>query len=150
MNAKTLKQLYEDGEISLEVYEHMLKSNRKARYFTYDLKTERKIMDGENVVVIPAREDSLERLLELGEEFGTEENVAEDYEEHELHERLHAALDTLTKGERRLIDEIFFSQNGNGKSEREAAKNLGISQQKLHYRKKTLIDRLKKIMNSEK
>ena len=71
MNAKTLKQLYEACEISLEVYEHMLKSNRKARYFTYDLKTERKIMDDENVVVIPAREDSLERLLEAPQNIST-------------------------------------------------------------------------------
>ena len=147
MNAKTLKQLYEAGEISLEVYEHMLKSNRKARYFTYDLKTERKIMDSENVVVIPAREDSLERLLELGEEFGTEENVAEDYEEQELHERLHAALGTLTKGERRLIDEIFFSQNGNGKSEREAAKSLGIPQKTLNDRKIRIIAKIKKFLD---
>ena len=147
MNAKTLKQLYETGEISLEVYEHMLKSNRKARYFTYDLKTERKIMDGENVVVIPAREDSLERLLELGAEFGTEENVAEDYEEQELHERLHTALDTLTKGERRLINEIYFSQNGNGKSEREAAKSLGIPQKTLNDRKLRVIAKIKKFLD---
>ena len=144
MNSKELKKLYERGEISREVYEHMLKSNRKARYFTYDLKTERKIIENGCVIIKPSREDSYERLLELGYEFGVEEDVADVVEEQDMHEQLHAALSTLTKSEQRLIDEIFFSQDGDGKSEREAAQRLGVSQQTLHYRKQILIARLKK------
>ena len=61
-----------------------------------------------------------------------------------LHEQLHVALDKLDDGERWLINEIFFSRDGEGKTEREAAKSLGIAQQLVNYRKQVILKKLKK------
>ena len=127
MNAKQLKKLYERGEISFDVYQMLLKSNRKMRYQTYDLKTERTDIEGETVTVTPSREDSYDRLLEAGKEFSTGESVEDIVIKALLLDQLRDAIERLDTGEKRLIMELFYSRNGEGKTVREAAKSLGMA-----------------------
>jgi len=58
---------------------------------------------------------------------------------------LSKALSELTEEERVLIDELFY----NGKSERQVAKETGISQTTLNYQKNKIIKRLRKKLNLE-
>ena len=53
-------------EISKDHYETYYKGLRKEKYFTHDLKQEHTKVDKETgeMIVIPSREDSYERLLE--------------------------------------------------------------------------------------
>lgn len=53
-------------EVSKELYETYYKGQRKEKYFTHDLKQEHTKVDKKTgeMIVIPSREDSYERLLE--------------------------------------------------------------------------------------
>ena len=121
---------FHDEEIPItpEVVYFMRSSQRKIRYFTYDLKRETIHIDGNTITIRPSREDSYHRLKEAGRQFAAEEKSVEDLViEAILTERLRGALQQLNDGERRLIKEIYFSCNGDGKSEREAAESLGFT-----------------------
>ena len=137
--------------VSVDVYISLRKSNRKIRYMTKDLKAEHIIVTGDTVTIIPAREDSYDRLRELGVEFAADEKSVEEIViEHELKERLHRALGQLTAEERRLIDAVYFSDDGDGESVRAAAAALGMPHSTLDSRKKGILDKLKNLMEKRK
>ena len=146
MNAKQLKKLYERGEISREIYEYMKQSNRKMRYQAYDLKAERTTIEGETVT--PSREDSYDRLLEAGKEFSTGESVEDVVIKALFLDQLRDAIDRLDPGEKRLIIELFYSSEGNGKTEREAAKSLGMPQKTLNDRKLRIFEKIRKLLEN--
>ncbi len=126
-------------------------ADRQFRYFAYDRKREKIIIDGETVTFVPSREDSLDRLIEKGVVFASDERSVEDQVVAGIErQQLSAALNKLDLDERRLIDEIFFSQDGEGKSEREAAKSLGIPQRTLNDHKHRVLEKLKKYLEKRK
>ena len=147
MNAKQLKILYERGEISREVYEYMKQSNRKMHYQAYDLKTERIAVEGEKVIVTPSREDSYDRLLEAGKEFSTGESIEDMVIKALLLDQLRDAIERLEPGEKRLIREIYYSRDGDGKTEREAAESLGIPSGTIQRHKKKILAKIKKLLD---
>ena len=61
-------------EVSKELYETYYKGQRKEKYFTHDLKQEHTKVDKKTgeMIVIPSREDSYERLLEAEKQFAEE------------------------------------------------------------------------------
>ena len=61
----------------------------------------------------------------------------------EIYEQLHRAVDALPREERDLIHAIYFE----GKSEREYARILGISQNSTLKRRRKILSKLKKFMN---
>lgn len=67
-------------EVSKELYEIYYKGQRKEKYFTHDLKQEHTKVDKETgeMIVIPSREDSYERLLEAEKQFAEETEKVED------------------------------------------------------------------------
>ncbi|MDL2274345.1 sigma-70 family RNA polymerase sigma factor [Oscillospiraceae bacterium OttesenSCG-928-G22] len=152
MDHSKLKNKADCLGVGVDVYLFLRQSNRKLRYFACDLKRERIIIDGERVTFVPSREDSLDRLWEdAGVEFAAEEKSVEDIVvESMLAEQLHAAIARLDEGERRLIEEIFFSRDGEGKSEREAAETLGIAGMTLHDRKTKTLAKLRKALEPQK
>jgi hypothetical protein len=66
-------------EVSKELYETYYKGQRKEKYFTHDLKQEHTKVDKETgeMIVIPSREDSYERLLEAEKQFAEETEKVE-------------------------------------------------------------------------
>ena len=143
MKHDDLKKKADELGVTPEVYLFLRQSNRKIRYFTYDLKTEKIIIDGERVTIIPEREDSLERLGEQGYSFAAEEESVEDRViAVVLREQLRDALKLLDADERSLIENLFFSDQ----TEEEVSVILGITQQTVSYRKKILVDKIKKLM----
>ena len=110
-------------EISKELYETYYKGQRKEKYFTHDLKQEHTKVDKETgeMIVIPSREDSYERLLEAEKQFAEE---AEDVAVRAVMlEKLNEALHTLTDEETAIIHALFYQEI----SEVELAKKLGIA-----------------------
>ena len=86
-------------EVSKELYETYYKGQRKEKYFTHDLKQEHTKVDKETgeMIVIPSREDSYERLLEAEKQFAEEaENVEDVAVRAVMLEKLNEALRTLT------------------------------------------------------
>ena len=130
-----------------EVLDVLKVTERKMQYQEYDLKTEKFIVDSENnkVTVIPSREDSYERLLDIGGQF---EEKAPGVEEQMLRrmeaEQLHKMLSFLSADEQYLIQEIYFHE----RTERDFAKELGYSQNAVNKRKKRILDKLRRLMEN--
>jgi DNA-directed RNA polymerase sigma subunit (sigma70/sigma32) len=65
-----------------------------------------------------------------------------------LIEQLRRYLPLLPVDERSLIDALFFSNNGEGMSEREYAAISGIPRKTIAYRRAVVLDKLKKFLES--
>ncbi|MCD8331948.1 MAG: sigma-70 family RNA polymerase sigma factor [Oscillospiraceae bacterium] len=130
-------------EVTDEVYEFILKSNRKIRYYEKDLKTQRIIVDktGQIVKILPSREDSLDRLAdEAAVQFpDPQENVEEAVLRRLSMEQLHRAIARLQDEEQQLIEALFFR----GMTEREYAEQTGLSQPAVHKQKRRILEKLK-------
>lgn len=129
-------------KVSQEVYQEYYKGERKERYFMEDLKSERMRIDQEtqSVTVIPSREDSYERLLELDKQFSIPCQPVE--EEAVLSVLLEKALCCLSTEEQELIHELYYLE----KTEQEVGAILQLSQAAIHKRKKKALKRLRELL----
>lgn len=117
-------------EVSKELYETYYKGQCKEKYFTHDLKQEHTKVDKETgeMIVIPSREDSYERLLEAEKQFAEEAENVEDVAVREVMlEKLNEALRILTDEETAIIHALFYQEI----SEVELAKKIRNSQNNL-------------------
>ena len=132
-------------EVSREVYEVYYKGQRKEKYFMEDLKREQKRKNPKTgeIMVIPSREDSYERLLEAEKQFVSDtESVEELVMRGIILERLDYAMKKLTKEEVAIIYALFYQEI----SELELAKQLGIPRTTLQSRKYKILEKLKKLL----
>ena len=107
-------------EASEEVIEVLRETERKMQYQEYDLKAEQTIIDedAQEIRVIPSREDSYERLIELDIQFLDDgENVEDQVFQKIQSEMIHKALSFLSDEEEKLIRLLFFEE----RTEREVA-----------------------------
>ena len=126
-------------EVSDEVYKILRKWDRRIKYVEHDLKETRYIIDQkkETVKEIPSREDSLDRLTDLGFDF---ENRTADFRETVSNKiMLEQALEKLSDEERYLIAQLFYL----GRSERDLAEELGVSQYTVNRNKHKILTKLK-------
>lgn len=127
-------------EVSDEVYKILRKWDRRIKYVEHDLKETRYIIDQkkETVKEIPSREDSLDRLTDLGYDF---ENQTADFRESVAEKiKLEQALEKLSDEERYLITQLFYL----GRSERDLAEELGVSQYTVNRNKHKILKKLRK------
>lgn len=132
-------------EVSEEIIEVLRETERKMQYQEYDLKAEQTIIDHESqqIIVLPGREDSYERLTEQDIQFLDEEEKVEDQVMQKIEcEMLHKALSLLSEKEERLICLLFFEE----RTEREVADMMGIYHNAVHKQKKRILQKLKNIM----
>lgn len=133
-------------EVTEEIYQVYMQGDRKMRYFETDLKIERTILDesGRIQQIIPSREDSLDRLVEdNARQFEDTRESVEDAVLRKLAEDdLRRALIKLTDEEYALVYALFYE----GRTERDYAKELGVSQVAVHKRKQRILKKLKGIL----
>lgn len=133
-------------EVTEEIYQVYMQGNRKMRYLETDLKIERTILDesGRIQQIIPSREDSLDRLVEdNARQFEDTRESVEDAVLRKLAEDdLRRALTKLTDEEYALVYALFYE----GRTERDYAKELGVSQVAVHKRKQRILKKLKGIL----
>ena len=98
--------------------------------------------ENEKVVFVPSREDSIDRLSELGFEF---EDTSFSIDALDTAVTVEQALDQLTFDERYIIESLFY----NGRSERELANELGVTQFKIHYDKMKILSKMNKLLRKE-
>jgi len=143
-----------DGErvpVTEEVYLAYYRSKRRERYFERDIKTESAVRDQDGNVVgyRPAKEDSLDRLMEAGEDYAEEcESVEDAAIRTVMLGMLREAMTLLADDERTLIDTLFFSNGGEGMSEREYADLSGIPRKTISYRREQILKKLKKLIGN--
>ena len=86
---------------------------------------------------------SLDKFLGAGFDIPSDDALVEEIVADKLLlEMLMDALDELTVEERGLIDAIYYDDL----SERETARNVGVSQNTVNYRKNKILNKLKKII----
>lgn len=126
-------------EVSEEIYEYLVKSDRRIRYVEEDLKRNTYIIDSANekVTIIPKREDSLDRLTEIGKDFADSDSDFQD--SLVLKIMLDESLAKLSDEERYLITQLFYL----GRTERDLANELGISQYTVNRNKHKILKKLK-------
>ena len=133
--------------VTEEVYLEYYRSERRMRYYEHDIKIERAIRDEEGNIIgyAPSKEDSMERLIETGRDFLDACHSPEDsVVATAMLEALRKALDTLSPGERKLIDALFYSNDGAGMTERDYSELSGIPQKTINDRKLKIFAKLKK------
>lgn len=133
-------------EVSDEVYELSQKADRKDRYFSNDLKTERIRVDEEKekITFIPSREDSFDRLIEENQaQFAEDMESVEDVAlQNVTYEELHKAISEITEEEQKLIYALYFDNL----TEREFADMTGVYRNAIHKRKVRILTKLKNIL----
>ncbi len=86
---------------------------------------------------LSGKELSLEAFADAGFEIPSGEALVDEIVEDKLLlDMLSKALSELTEEERVLIDELFF----NDKSEREIAREIGVSQPAIHKRRNRILE----------
>lgn len=139
--------LYIEGkrvEVTEEVYREYYRGERRERYFMEDLKRGRTVTDPETKEVrfVPGREDSLERLIENGEQFAQPGRSMEEQTVTTL--LLERALAVLTPLEREMVEELYFLE----KTEREVGKDLHLADATVHRRKVKVLEKLRGLLES--
>lgn len=134
-------------EADEEVIALLETTERKIKYQSYDLKSERTVYDrgSQTVRSIQSREDSYERLLEKGNHFqdyfpSAEEQAMQNIETEQIHE----ALSFLSDDEWELIRQLYFLE----RTEREVAEVMGVFHNAIHKRKLRILGKLKKILEN--
>ncbi len=126
-------------EVSDEIYEILKKSDRRIKYVEKDLKETRYIINQKKATVkeIPSRGDSLDRLTEIGKDFADSDSDFQD--SMILKIMLDEALAKLSDEERYLITQLFYL----GRTERDLANELGISQYTVNRNKHKILKKLR-------
>ena len=129
-------------EVSDEIHEYLTASDRQMRYCDEDRKKSDWDIDMENekVTEIPSREDSFERLTDIGKEFA---DITSDFREQAIKKvMLDQALKKLSDEEYYLITQLFYFE----KTERELARELRIAQQNINKSKQRILCKLYEIL----
>lgn len=137
------KNIYPEAD--KKVIEELRKSERKMQYQEYDLKEEKIIIDQDTqeTTIIPSKEDSLDRLMEVNYPLkDDEEKLEEQVIKNVLLDQLGKAVKALSAKEQRLIADVYVWE----KTERQIAKEYGISQNMVHKRKKQALDKLRTLL----
>lgn len=91
-------------------------------------------------------ERSLDLFMDYGFDIPSDNTLVDEIVEDKLLlDILLAALDELTADERSLIDALFYQE----KSEREVAKETGVSQDTVNYHKNKLLCKLRKLIEKK-
>ncbi|MGV8147308.1 MAG: sigma-70 family RNA polymerase sigma factor [Alkaliphilus sp.] len=125
-----------------EVYDAYRKFARRMRYHESDIKVGRIEEGSENgtLIIVPSKEDSIERLEEQGVVFQSEEIVEDIVLKNIMLQILEKANKSLNKEEQELINALYVEKL----TTREFAKKKGISHVAVVKRHKKIIDKLKK------
>ncbi len=140
-------KLYPSVSISADVMQVLRQSDRELKYMEVDLKLEQFYRDrGTGKPVFrPSREDSVERLAEEeNTDFPSPDTSPEEavIRMDEI-SRLRQAMKKILPEERALILALFFE----GKTEKEMARRLGLTQQGISWRLTTILKKLRIFMN---
>ena len=128
-------------EVSEEIYKYLVKSDRRIRYVEEDLKRNTYIIDSvnEKVTVIPKREQSLDRLTELGKDFSDSDS---DFQDGTILKIMLDALAKLSDEERHLITQLFYFS----RSEKDMAAELNVTRRTIYNRKRGILRKLRRLI----
>ena len=131
-------------EVSDEIHEYLTTSDRQMRYCKEDRKqSDWDIdMEKEKATEIPSREDSFDRLTDIGKEFA---DITSDFRDLVIKRvMLDQALSKLSDEEHYLITQLFYLQ----RTEKELAHELNKTQQNINKSKQKILCKLYEILKN--
>ena len=132
--------------VSEEIYQEYYKMRRRERYMEEDIKVGRIDIDPETgaPIFIPSKEDSIERLMELGADFVDEQELIEDILCHQATLLiLQEAMTELNREEQELINNLYYKNL----TVRGIAEQEDISHPIIVKRHKKVLDKLRKFFH---
>lgn len=128
--------------VSDELYKEYYQMKRRQRYLEEDVKVGRIDVDMENekVTFVPNKEDSLQRLMDLGADYGGELSVEDLVVDKAMLLILQEAMKELDRQEKELIYDLFYEDM----TVREVAKKNSTSHVTVMKRRDKILDKLRK------
>jgi DNA-directed RNA polymerase specialized sigma subunit len=128
--------------VSEELHREYYKMKRRERYMEEDVKVGRIDVDMENekVTFVPNKEDSIERLMDLGADYADEQLVEDLVVDKAMLLILQEAMKELNRQEKELIDDLFYKEM----TVRDVAKKEDISHVAVMKRRDKVLAKLRK------
>lgn len=128
--------------VSDEIYKEYYRMNRRERYMKQDIKVGRIAVDpiAETFEFIPSKEDSINRLIDQGDDFKDEQMIEDILCDKATLLILQEAMAALNEEEQELIQAIYYKSL----TVREVAKEENVSHVAVVKRHKKVLDKLKK------
>lgn len=137
---------YSNGQpikVTAEEYDTLVKSDNKIHYFEYDLKVDRTVRRNGELVRLPSRETSLDRLMELHNHVADDSvDVIAEVEHTLLLEKLRSCLKRLDAEELELIWALYFA----GHTERSWSMSTGIPSMTIHDKKICVLKKCRRLI----
>jgi DNA-directed RNA polymerase specialized sigma subunit len=129
-------------KVSDEFYKEYYQMKRRQRYLEEDVKVGRIDVDMENekVTFVPNKEDSLQRLMDLGADYADEQLVEDLVVDKAMLLILQEAMKELNRQEKELIDDLFYKEM----TVRDVAKKEAISHVAVLKRRDKVLAKLRK------
>ena len=129
-------------EVSDELRDLHNKMKRRQRYLEEDVKFGRIDVDMENekVTFVPSKEDSLQRLMDLGADYADEQSLEDLIVDRAMLMILQEAMKELNSQEKELIYDLFYKEM----TVRNVAKKEDISHVAVMKRRDKVLARLRK------
>jgi len=129
--------------VSDEIYKEYYKMKRRARYLEQDVKAGRidVDMEKEKVTFVPNKEDSIQRLNDVGQDFAAEEKRVEDIVvDKAMLLILQEAMKELNRQDKELINDLFYKEM----TVRAAADKRNVSHVAVMKRRDKILTKLRK------
>jgi DNA-directed RNA polymerase specialized sigma subunit len=125
-----------------EIYEEYYKLKRRERYIEKDVKVGHIDVDMENekMTFVPNKEDSLQRLMDLGADYADKQSVEDLVVDKAMLLILQEAMKELNRQEKELIDDLFYKEM----TVRDVAKKKDISHVAVMKRRDKILEKLRK------
>lgn len=139
---KVIKVGNEVVPVSEDIYKAYYKMDRRERYMENDVKVGRIAVNAEREIVafIPSKEDSIDRLLEVGADFSDDTKIEDIICDRAMLKILQAAIAELNNEEQELIQDLYYKE----KTVRQVAKQKSVSHVAIIKRHKKILDKLNK------
>lgn len=131
-----------------DILKFLNQSDQKMKYMEVDLKQNEFIQDLDKkiAVLLPSREDSLERLCdEERRQFPDEQDVEAELLERDETNRLRGHIAELEKDEQKLLYLRYWKEL----TQAEVAKVFSVSQPTISYREKKILQKIKTRMEQQ-
>ena len=128
--------------VSDEFHKEYFKMKRRERYLEQDVKAGRidVDMEKEKVTFVPSKEDSIQRLMDVGQDFADDEVLEDVVVDKAMLLILQEAMKELNRQEQELINDLFYKEM----TVRAAADKRNVSHVAVMKRRDKILAKLRK------
>ena len=140
--SKEIKVGKQSVPVTDEIYEEYYKMKRRERYMEEDIKVGSSKVDPETgeVTYKPSKEDSIQRLMDKGQDFADEKNLEDVVVDKAMLLILQEAMKELNRQEKELINDLFYKEM----TVRDVAQKEDISHVAVMKRRDKILAKLRK------